>query len=288
MAEQLDFAQLGEAPVYRNGIGNVTQLCERFAQELKHAPQPTKHLIESITNLGVLAPIIISVDDISRDLSIYEEGAVLRAGRRRLLVSQQLGLPAIPVLYVKASEFASLRISVDENQARSENPLSDVEAIVRLLEQASEEEKEISPKQIAGMLGMPVGTVQRRMKLLNLSAPIYEQISSGKISLHVAEKLASMDTSKRKKAEKVINETGKFTSEDLRELKRAAKAKETTTLPIDQIFNSNVVMLSITKKSAQVLSDLLDHAIKREPYDHDLDIGIVLQDLWFAVQDKIK
>jgi len=207
----------------------VDELYARLESQLiTHIPPPAK-LLQSVKLLGVLEPIIIANN---------AGKATLCAGRRRLQAAKLAGLKEIPVRYVSIkNDFTALAIQSDENNARSPNPLSDLEVYNRAVIECQANNIEPSDKTVARLTGLPVATVRRIKKWHTLPQPVMKAIVEGRITAHVAEKLATLPAKAIEQACELLSaEKGIYTSQHLKQALTARSVATFSAMPLDAIF----------------------------------------------------
>ncbi len=144
------------------------------------SPPPDRALVNDIRDHGIMYPIVVQMDADGRVIDVVD-------GRRRVKAARELGFEELPALYaVGAPRSWLVGRAVNLNAKRSPNPLSEYDAIQELFR----EHGLLSDKQIALGLGIPLGTVQKRLKLHTLYEPLVDVIRAGDMAVSTGEKLA--------------------------------------------------------------------------------------------------
>ena len=114
-----------------------------------------KALIESITNNGVLTPIIIR----SRKQGGYE----IISGHRRRNACQRLGIPTIPAEIIKCNDDDAVIMMVSSNIQRAKNKFSEIVKACNMMYDAMSNKgisKDNAKEKIAGIVGITLETLQ--------------------------------------------------------------------------------------------------------------------------------
>lgn len=136
-------------------------------------PESLKELANSISEHGIIQPLIVSVDP-------EGNGYLLIAGERRWRAAQLAGLQMVPVIERSVTEQDQLELALIENIQRADlSPLETAEAFRQLAETFS-----LTHEQIAERVGKSRTSVTNTLRLLNLSdqarqALADEQITEG-------------------------------------------------------------------------------------------------------------
>ena len=122
----------------------------------------------SIQEVGILQPIVVR-----RIGTGYE----LIAGERRLRAAKLAGLATVPVVLRESDDSESLREALIENIHRENlNPIELAEAFRELLEELG-----LKQETLAERLGVSRSHVANTIRLLQLPAPVQQQLAEGKI-----------------------------------------------------------------------------------------------------------
>ncbi len=159
-------------------------------------PEAFAELVHSITELGVLQPIVVR--------EIKEGSYELIMGERRLRASKEAGLLRIPAVIRETEDQNMLRDALLENLHRSDlNPLEEASAYAQLLEDFG-----ITQEQLAERLGRSRPQITNTLRLLKLPASVQRQVASGVLSAGHARAILGATDSNRMEyfATKTINE----------------------------------------------------------------------------------
>lgn len=219
----------------------------------------------SLNARGQLQPVILN--DIG-----HAEYAVVD-GRRRIHAARLLQWDDITAFVIEVDSLVESSLAITANAVRSDNPLSDFEAIIQLSEEGYTEQ------QIAEATGLRIGTIRKRLKLLDLPQELYAGVLDGGIAVGIAERIASRPDSVQEALVGVLMQKGRITGADMREassVARDAAANELASLfapvepvaPRDHMRQVEDEIRSILKPYVGKISDLeadrvFNHAWKR-------------------------
>jgi len=205
------------------------EMQELFPEEINIEPQimaidqlpvlpadPSPQLLRSVQRYGVVVPITV--------YRSKEGGWVVVDGRRRLSAAQRAGLSTIPVRILGEGGLLSPALSVALNTVRSNNPAAELAAIQKLVEAG------LSERQIFQATGMAVGTIRRRLKLLNLVPGLGELFRNGKIGPGIAEKSAMLPKESQEELYKIYQTEGRISLKAVREIQTARRQAEISSL----------------------------------------------------------
>jgi ParB/RepB/Spo0J family partition protein len=133
-------------------------------------------LADSIRRHGILQPLVVTSDE--------DGGYTLIAGERRHRAAALAGLTEIPVTIRGGGERA-IELAVDENLHRRDlDPVEEAHAFQTILRT-----RKLTKKQLAERVSKSAQYVNERLRLLDLPAPIQEQIAAGTIPVRLAKQL---------------------------------------------------------------------------------------------------
>jgi ParB family chromosome partitioning protein len=136
-------------------------------------------LADSIREHGILQPLICR-----KAGDLFE----LIAGERRWRASQLVGLETVPVIVREASDRDVLELALIENIQRAElNPLEEAKAYLRLAEEFSMKQEDISRS-----VGRSRASVANSIRLLDLAPELQTWLSQERISVGHAKVLLSL------------------------------------------------------------------------------------------------
>lgn len=147
------------------------------------AEEDLKSLAASITEHGILQPLIVTTDGTPNHY-------ILIAGERRLRAARLAGLEQVPVIIRVATDQERLELALIENVQRADlSPLETAEAYAKL-----NDEFGLSHEEIAVRVGKNRATVTNTMRLLKLSEAAKTALAGGKISEGHARALLSLNS----------------------------------------------------------------------------------------------
>ena len=141
-------------------------------------------LAASITEVGVLQPIVVSRD---QDGTLY-----LIAGERRWRAARKAGLVTIPAVVRGATGETTLVEALVENVQRQDlTPLEEAHAYKQLLENTG-----MSQEQVAERVGKSRSAVSNTLRLLQLPGTVQRMIDNGALSAGHARALIGLEDEK--------------------------------------------------------------------------------------------
>lgn len=227
MTEQLQLLPSAPPTVHRESLP-LAQLVG-----FEHA-RPSRELIELIAELGVLQPIVAVTGHDTR-YRIVE-------GRRRSKAVQLLAEdnrwpkpPHIDALVLSGAgvEGQGIRdgLTLALHAARSASPASELAAIESILAGRGDELLATTVKEIAAETGMPVQTVQRRLRLRHLAPALRRAFDRGEIAATVAEAAARLTAAQQTALERALLDGTRLTLQGVRELTREQSRAAAYELP---------------------------------------------------------
>jgi len=245
-------------------IGKVEVKHEEVVQipieniDIDFEEKPHPEFVKSIKKFGVLTPI-----------EVIKEGDKYKVldGRRRLLACRYLGLQTIPAIVVKAetNDGEVLQIIGNViNLQRHENKNMLADSIFKLVE------KGYTLYQIANLLGIKYGTVKEYLLFYKLPKEIKEAIVEGKVKPRVAKKLLELNENELKKAIEILQEKGKLTKNELKEIRSVDKREAKQILKqnnIKSLLNAEEDVDDINEK--QILLNKLHEVLIELQLDKD-------------------
>lgn len=148
----------------------------------KFDPESLQELTESITQFGVIQPLIV------RRLSTGYYQII--AGERRWRAAKAAGLMEVPVNVIEADDRKVLEIGLVENLQRSDlNPLEEAQGYKTLMEQYG-----LTQEQVSERLGKARSTIANALRLLQLPDDVLSLLEDGTLSTGHAKALLSLDS----------------------------------------------------------------------------------------------
>ena len=139
-----------------------------------------EELAASITEVGVLQPVIVKKDD---------DGYVLIAGERRLRAARNAGLESIPaVVRGSAGESTLVEALVENVQRQDLTALEEAHAYKQLLEDYG-----MTQEDVAQRVGKSRPSISNTLRLLQLPGPIQTLVDAGGLSAGHARALLGLD-----------------------------------------------------------------------------------------------
>ncbi len=185
-------------------------------------PKPSSALKASVAAFGVWEPVLVVPSGGGR----YR----LREGRRRVLAAIEARLDKVPAMIVTDLEnVGEAVVALSAHTLRGDNAPWELRQIETLFKSGSSE------SMIARAVGMPVGTLRRRMKLLGLLPDLRGAFEANRFGLGVAEALAKLPAEAQRKLLALLAEKGKLTAGDVRESRQVDRQGGTDDLDLDDL-----------------------------------------------------
>mgnify|MGYP002409796363 FL=1 len=200
-----------------------------------------RSLAESIQRNGLIQPIVVR-----RTFKGYE----LVAGERRLRACKMAGLWVIPAVLSEYSDNESAVMALIENLQRSNlNLFEEAEGIRRLMEKAN-----LTQEECARRLGKSQSSVANKLRLLNLSPDLRQQIiSAGLTERHARALLRLPEKSRQKTLDSILSQK--------------LNVQQTEQM-VDKLLNPNKKQKSSAPRRLLIIKDVrifgntIDHAVK--------------------------
>jgi len=141
-------------------------------------------LTDSIREVGVLQPLIVTYDD-------QNDRYTLVAGGRRLLAAAQAGLQTVPAIVRQVTEQQRLEFALIENLQRADlRPLESAEAYRQLVDEFG-----LSHEDVAARVGKSRVAITNTLRLLKLPDPVKKALMENRVTEGHARALLALHTS---------------------------------------------------------------------------------------------
>ena len=172
-----------------------------FQPRREFEPRQLQELADSITQQGVLQPLIVApAGEVQSDRPY-----VLIAGERRLRAAKQVGLANVPCVVRTASRQQMLEWALVENIQRADlNPMERARAYQDYIERFA-----LTQEQAAQKLGQPRTTVANYLRILDLQPEVQGLVLQDRLSFGHAKVLAGLvgqDARQLALAQRVVGE----------------------------------------------------------------------------------
>lgn len=206
MSEQLKTLSISE--IYPNP----------FQPRLKFSDEELVELSQSISENGLIQPIIVRKSDII--------GYELIAGERRLRACKRLGMTEIPAVVKEVTDQESRKQAIIENLQRSNlNPIEEAKAYRNLIDDLT-----YSHEELAKAMGKSRPYISNALRLLQLPREIQTSIENGSLSQGHARALLAIEDSRKQLTifQQVVAErwSVRTLEKKLQELPRKQKSKK--------------------------------------------------------------
>ena len=167
--------------------GEVTTLPLRDIEPDKDQPRKAfeeeslTELAASITEHGLLQPIAVRPKPLGA-------GYVIIAGERRWRAARMAGLAQVPVVIRDVSDEQAMELALIENLQREDlDPVEEAMGYRQLMDKCG-----LTQEQAAEKLGKKRSSLANSLRLLNLPAPVLEQLRLGALSMGHAKPLLAL------------------------------------------------------------------------------------------------
>jgi len=185
-------------------------------------PKPSAALKASVAAFGVWEPVLVVPAGGGR----YR----LREGRRRVMAAMEARLDKVPAMIVTDLEnVGEAVVALSAHTLRGDNAPWELRQIEALFKSGASESS------IARAVGMPVGTLRRRMKLMGLLPELRDAFEGNRFGLGVAEALAKLPEEAQRRLLALLGEKGKLTAGDVRESRQVDRQAGADDLPLDDL-----------------------------------------------------
>jgi ParB family transcriptional regulator, chromosome partitioning protein len=138
-------------------------------------------LAQSIRDRGIIQPLIVR--------PIGNDNYEIVAGERRWRAAQRAGLHDVPVVVVEANDSEAFQLAIIENVQRADlNPIEEASAYQRLATEFG-----YSQEEVAKTVGKSRPHVANTLRLLKLTRPVQELITTNKLDAGHARILVGLD-----------------------------------------------------------------------------------------------
>jgi len=143
----------------------------RYQPRTHMQPEALAELAESIRSQGVIQPILVR--------PIGDDQYEIIAGERRFRAAQMAGLNEVPVVVRDVPDESALAMALIENIQREDlNPLEEALGVQRLVAEFS-----FTHEQAAQAIGRSRSATSNLLRLLQLAAPVQEQLMNGALDM---------------------------------------------------------------------------------------------------------
>ena len=199
-------------------------------------------LVLSIKEKGVLQPLLVRINP--KDTTGYE----LIAGERRFRASKMAGLTEIPAIIKDFSDKDALEVALIENLQREDlNPLEEVEAYKRLLEEFKYTQEELSK-----VIGKSRSHLSNMMRLIDLPDEIKHMVEKKELTVGHARALLTAKNPVQLATEVLkkgysVRQTEKLASKKVSSKNKVKKEKDADILTLEEEL-SNVLNTAVSIK----------------------------------------
>jgi ParB family chromosome partitioning protein len=153
----------------------------RYQPRTRMDPEALAELADSIRSQGIIQPILVR----PLQADTYE----IIAGERRYRAARMAGLSEVPVLVKQVADEAALAMALIENIQREDlNALEEAQGVNRLIREFG-----FTHEQAAQAIGRSRSATSNLLRLLNLAAPVQQQLLDGALEMGHARALLPLD-----------------------------------------------------------------------------------------------
>ncbi len=179
-----------------------------------------KHFLQSVTDKGVIEPVILGWDS---GCGKY----LVKDGKRRVFAARAAELKTVPS--VIDDEVDNSEAALIMNLLRSPNLVEEVKALKKLINSGQN-----TLGEVADILSIPLTSLKKTGRLLNLSDKAIEALETGRIKKGAAFTLASL--SKEEQDALIDSSDGKITSDIVEKVRRKSRIENT----VDKLFEDDI------------------------------------------------
>lgn len=190
-------------------------------------PPPSIQLVESVQRWGIMEPLILRERPTTRG---HPGGYDIISGQRRIMAGRLAGVERASARVFDVGgnlpDVATLMLQ----DMRKANPAAELRAIEALVKAGK------GLGEIGRATGLPVSTIEKRLKLASLLPPFRHALDTGGISGAVAEGLAGLpEALQARLQQEVYGPKGKLTARDIHDIRCVQVSDAVAELP-DELF----------------------------------------------------
>ncbi len=223
-----------------------------------------KELSESIKTNGIIQPIVVRP---------FANGYQIVAGERRFRATKMAGIGEIPCIIKSLDEMQVDTMAIIENVQRENlSPYEEAKAYQTLIEKYS-----YTQKTVASVVGKQQSTIANKLRLLQLSEPVLEALSTKEISERHGRAMVGLDTDQQIKILDVIKEK-KLTVKDTEKLiNKKPKRKKVTMAAAKKSISKSVKIATNTINQAITMIERTGVIVNQEVEDLEDEYVITLR-----------
>lgn len=235
------------------------------------SPPPSQDLMDSIREHGIMVPIQVCVDD--QDPNMF----FVYAGRRRIkavreLMKQGIAVPGNGFIPAYLDETlvpnGTLRLSVQENHLRSNNSVTDMQAIRKIVEDNNWTYDDAHLKEVARILRVPVGTIKKTVRMLKVNEVSYRALLEGRITTNTFEEIAKIKDKKiGKEIAGKLSGDGKMSTDEVLKYKQIAHKEEMHRVVSSTSSSIGLDSFIPMDNPLQSIIDMLEEAVGKHKWD---------------------
>lgn len=220
-------------------------------------------VLKNVQTLGVLQAVLLKPCELPDfDFEVID-------GNRRLFSALKFNLTEIPALITDGTSGQIAAARVVANVSRSPNPVQEARAL-----RAALQETGLPVEEFSRQVGLPLNTVKMRLKLTELPDDVLDLVGE-RVSVGVAERMANLNENYLEDAVRLFRmrtaePAGKFTAEDLKNVKRVQKTDLGDLL--SQVVQAVPLITPIQSAEEQLVDEVIRLCAAR-----NADVNVVLK-----------
>jgi ParB-like chromosome segregation protein Spo0J len=199
-----------------------------WMDEVQPSPGKTR---KSIGLLGCIQPVTVRFVGGDKPYELCD-------GQDRIKNLKLCGIEEVDavVLPEGTTQAEGALVGVLANLARRDNPIDEALKLQRVLDTG------LNLSTLAALTGIPKATLEQRVKLLELAAPLKEAARAGKVSAGVALAITKLPKAEQTELETLLAQQGSLTAKDVKAVRRVLK--ETTLAELEEALFSEQLFAS--------------------------------------------
>ncbi|MDO5725764.1 MAG: ParB/RepB/Spo0J family partition protein [Tissierellia bacterium] len=219
-------------------------------------PEQLEELAESIKEMGIIQPIIVTKD---------REYYTIVAGERRFRAAKLAGLNTVPAIVKELTQAESDKISIIENVQRVDlNPIEEALSFKSVMERY-----ELTQEELSKAIGKSRSYISNQIRLLRLDPRVVDMLAEGKLSQSHGIALLKIDNldEQYKRAKKIVD--GKESVHKTRKTVRKVITREYFDLRDPYIIDLEEQMMSQIGTKVEIKDKKQSGTITIEYYNYD-------------------
>lgn len=221
-------------------------------------------LAESIKTNGIIQPIVVRP---------FDNGYQIVAGERRFRAATQAGLKEVPCIVKSLDEMQVDTLAIIENVQRENlSPYEEAKAYQTLIEKYS-----YTQQTVANVVGKKQSTIANKLRLLQLSQPVLDSLSTKEISERHGRAMVGLDPERQSEVLEAIK-AKKLTVKDTEKLINKKPTRKKTPMSAPKLtISKNVKIATNTINQAIAMIEKTGVKITQDVEDLEDEYVITLK-----------